>query len=90
MDSLYLHNKDYPFTIRFGGNLYIRGGERISPDDPTGVPPRRPRLSREAAKQLISGSGKLILDDGVSSEDAAAKKALDGAKKQDEEWARRT
>ena len=58
LDSLYLHHKDYPFTIRFGGNLYIRGGERISPDDPTRVHPRRPRLSREASKQLISGSGK--------------------------------
>ena len=89
LDSLYLHHKDYPFTIRFGGNLYIRGGERISPDDPTGVPPRRPRLSREAAKQLISGSGKAILDDGMSSEEAAAKKAQDAAKKQDEEWAKR-
>ena len=88
LDSLYLHHKDYPFTIRFGGNLYIRGGERISPDDPTGVPPRRPRLSRDAAKQLISGSGKAILDDGISSEEAAAKKALDEAKKQDAEQAK--
>ena len=88
LDSLYLHNKDYPFTIRFGGNLYIRGGERINADDPTGVPPRRPRLSRDAAKQLISGSGKDILDNGITDEDAAAKKAQEEAKKQDAAWSR--
>ena len=28
LDSLHRYPKDYPFNIQFGGNLYIRGGER--------------------------------------------------------------
>ena len=28
LDSLHRYPKDYPFNIKFGGNLYIRGGER--------------------------------------------------------------
>ena len=28
LDSLHKYPKDYPFSIRFGGNLYIRGGDR--------------------------------------------------------------
>ena len=28
MDSLQPFAKDFPFNIRFGGNVYIRGGER--------------------------------------------------------------
>ena len=28
LDSLHSFPKDYPFNIRFGGNLYIRGGDR--------------------------------------------------------------
>ena len=28
LDSLHAFHKDYPFNIRFGGNLYIRGGDR--------------------------------------------------------------
>ena len=28
MDSLHTFPKDYPFNVRFGGNIYIRGGDR--------------------------------------------------------------
>lgn len=31
LDELYKNPKDHAFSIRFGGNLYIRGGERINP-----------------------------------------------------------
>ena len=30
LDSLHKFPKDYPFSIRFGGNLYIRGGDRYA------------------------------------------------------------
>ena len=30
LDSLHKFPKDFPFNIRFGGNLYIRGGERYT------------------------------------------------------------
>ena len=31
MDSLQKFPKDFPFSVRFGGNLYIRGGDRYLP-----------------------------------------------------------
>ena len=75
LDELYRYPKDHPFSIRYGGNLYVRGGERIDPDDPNAVRPRRPRLSRQAAKTFISGSGEDILNEGQRQDDSAAERA---------------
>ena len=75
LDELYRYPKDHPFSIRYGGNLYVRGGERIDPDDPNAVRPRRPKLSRQAAKTFIAGSGEDILNEGQRQDDSAAERA---------------
>ena len=75
LDELYKYPKDHAFSIRFGGNLYIRGGERIDPDDPDAVRQRRPKLTRSAAKKFIQGSGEDILNNGQKADDEAAKQA---------------
>ena len=75
LDELYRYPKDHPFSIRYGGNLYVRGGERIDPDDPNAVRPRSPKLSRQAAKTSISGSGEDILNEGQRQDDRAAERA---------------
>ena len=73
LDELYCYPKDHAFSIRYGGNLYVRGGDRIDPDDPNAVRPQRPRLSRQAAKTFISGSGEDILNEGQRQDDRAKK-----------------
>ena len=75
LDELYKYPKDHAFSIRFGGNLYIRGGERIYPDDPDAVRQRRPKLPRNEAKKFIQGSGEDILNNGQRVDDKEAKKA---------------
>ena len=75
LDELYKYPKDHPFSIRYGGNLYVRGGERIDPDDPNAVRPSRPRLTRNAAKKFIHGAGEDILNAGQKADDEAARKA---------------
>ena len=75
LDELYKYPKDHPFSIRYGGNLYVRGGERIDPDDPNAVRPSRPKLTRQAAKKFIHGAGEDILNAGQRADDEAAKKA---------------
>ena len=75
LDELYKYPKDHAFHIRYGGNLYVRGGERIDPDDPEAVRPNRPRLSRQAAKTFIAGSGEDILNEGQRQDDSAAERA---------------
>ena len=75
LDKLYKYPKDHAFHIRYGGNLYVRGGERIDPDDPEAVRPNRPRLSRQAAKTFITGSGEDILNEGQRQDDSAAERA---------------
>ena len=77
LDELYKYPKDHAFSIRFGGNLYIRGGERIDPDDPDAVRQRRPKLTRNAAKKFIQGSGEDILNNGQRVDDEEAKRARD-------------
>ena len=86
MDSLFRHPKDHQFDIRFGGKLYIRGGDRIDPADPSAVQSRRFRISREAIKKLTNGAGQEILDAGMRNEENAAKSAYDKQKKRDEEY----
>ena len=75
LDELYKYPKDHAFSIRFSGNLYIRGGERIDPDDPDAVRQRRPKLTRSAAKKFIQGSGEDILNNGQRMDNEAAKAA---------------
>lgn len=75
LDELYKFPKDHPFTVRFGGNLYIRGGERIDPDDPDAVKTSRLHLSRHAAKKLLVGAGDEVLNAGQTAEDSAAANA---------------
>ena len=86
LDSVFRHPKDHQFDIRFGGKLYIRGGDRIDPQDPGAVQSRRYRMSREAVKKLTTGSGKEILDAGMRSEEEAARSAYEKQKHRDEEY----
>ena len=72
MKSLQKHHKDFAFTIKIGGNLYIRGGDRVDSGDPSGIPPK---VSNQSVKRILKGSGSDILNQGQSSEDAAAKTA---------------
>ena len=76
LDSLQTHPKDFPFTVRFGGNLYIRGGERIDPEDPSAVQPSRPRIKRDSVRQFVKGSQGAILDTGMTAEEEAARTCL--------------
>ena len=50
--------------------MYVRGGERIDP-----VRPRRPKLTRSAAKKFIHGAGEDILNAGQKVDDEAASRA---------------
>ena len=83
MDSLLTHPKDFPFLVRFGGNLYIRGGDRIDPEDPAAIQPARPRMKRDAVRQLVKGSHNAILNTGLSAEEEAARTALERQKLND-------
>ena len=74
MDALFKHPKDHQFSIRFGGKLYIRGGDRIDPRDPDAIQSRRYRISPDSVKKLTSGHGQEILDKGMQSEDEAVRK----------------
>ena len=73
MDALFKHPKDHQFSIRFGGKLYIRGGDRIDPLDPDAIQSRRFRISRDSVKKLTLGLGQEILDNGMRSEDDAVR-----------------
>ena len=81
LDELYKFPKDHAFNIRYGGNLYVRGGERIDPDDPNAVRPRRPKLTRTAAKRFLHGAGEDILNAGQQADDEAARKAKEAHQK---------
>ena len=67
--------------MRFGGNIYIRGGELIDPDDPDAVKTNRPRLSRHAAQKLLAGAGEEVFATGQKEEDQAAAKAHEETRK---------
>ena len=75
LDELYKYPKDHPFSIRYGGNLYVRGGERIDPDDPNAVRPSRPKLIRNAARKFIHSAGEDILNAGQKADNEATRKA---------------
>ena len=75
LGELYKFPKDHAFSIRYGGNLYVRGGERIDPDDPDAVRQGRPRLTRNAARKFLSGAGQDVFNDGQKADDEAAQKA---------------
>ena len=83
MDSLVTHPKDFPFSVRFGGNLYIRGGERINPEDPAAIQPLRPRLKRDAVRQLVKGSQNTIFNTGMTAKEEAARAAFERQKLND-------
>ena len=72
LSSLQKHHKDYAFTIKIGGNLHIRGGDRVDSGDPSGIPPR---VARQAVKRILKGAGADILNQGQTNEDTAAKTA---------------
>ena len=75
MDSLYKHAKDHPFPICFGGNLHIRGGDRIDENDPEAHQRRRPHMTRDAVKQMMGGARERIFEEGERKEDNANQKA---------------
>jgi hypothetical protein len=63
LDSLYRHHRDYVFRIKFGGNLYIKGGDRIDKDDPRGVKSKGVRMTRSSVRQLLAGSQDKIVEE---------------------------
>ena len=84
MACLQRHPKEFAFHIRVGGNhwslivgsggnLYIRGGDRIDYCDPAAV--QCPCLSRRARKQFLEGSKKEIIRNAQQAEDNAANQA---------------
>ena len=83
LDSLQAHPKDFPFSVRFGGNLYVRGGERLDPEDPSAIQPARPRMKRDAVRQLVRGSHNAIMDKGMTAEEEAARAAFEKQKLND-------
>ena len=42
--SLQKFPRDFPFTIKMGGDVYIRGGDRADPDDPKATQGYRPQI----------------------------------------------
>ena len=86
MDSLYRHPRDHAFSIRFGGNLYIRGGDRIDANDPDAHQRRRPRLTQTAIRTMIGGDSNKAFDDGEKMEDAFNKAAQERARKHHEKY----
>ena len=58
LNSLQKHHNDVAFTIKIGGNLYIRGGDRVDSGDPSGVPPK---VARQAVKRMLKGAGADII-----------------------------
>ena len=73
LDALYRHHKDFPFRIKFGGNLYIRGGERIDAADPRGVPSKGPRMARAAIQRFLAGSKESIVEERMKNIEEGAK-----------------
>ena len=68
-DSLHKFPQDFPFTVKVGGNVYIRGGDRADPDDPRAMS-FRPRIQRRGVRQLMSGVQDKLLDQAQAQEDA--------------------
>ena len=90
LNSLYRHPKDHhPFSIRFGGNLYIRGGDRIDENDPDAHQRRHPGMTRDAVKQMMGGAREHIFDEGKKREDSANKKAQQDAKAYHDKYKKR-
>ena len=81
MDSLFRHSRDHAFSIRFGGNLYIRGGDRIDGNNPDAHQKRRPRLTQTAVRTMIGGDSNRVFDEGEKMEDALNKTAQECARK---------
>ena len=72
-DSLHQFPRDFPFTIKVGGNVYIRGGDRADPDDPRATKGYRPRIQRSGVRQLMAGVQEKLLDQAQANEDNSAK-----------------
>ena len=72
LTSLQRHHKDFAFTIKIGGNLYIRGGDRVDSGDPSGIPPK---VGQKSVNRILKGAGTDILNQGQTTEDHAAKAA---------------
>ena len=48
-DSLHKFPQDFTFTVKVGGNVYIRSGDCANPDDPRAMT-FRPRIQRREVK----------------------------------------
>ena len=68
-DSLHKFPRDFPFTVKVGGNIYIQGGDRADPDDPRATKLLRPRIQRSGDRQLMSGIQVKLFDRAQEQED---------------------
>ena len=80
-DSLHQFPRDFPFTVKVGGNVYIRGGDRADPDDPRAIQGYRPRIKRSGVRQLMSGVKEKLMDQAQDQEDQLNRPAFDKQKK---------
>ena len=74
MKTLQKFPKDYPFTVRVGGKVYIRGGDRYDPSNPDAIP--IPTLTNKARSRFVRVSKEDILTQGEKAEDQARDEAF--------------
>ena len=72
LDQLYKFPANYAFEAGLCKRLYIRGGSRIDPKDPTAKKAtRRPRFGKAAIAKLLLDNNKEIMKKGEEEQDVA-------------------
>ena len=72
LDQLYKFPANYAFEVGLCKRLYIRGGSRIDPKDPTAKKAaRRPRFGKAAIAKLLLDNNKEITKRGEEEQDVA-------------------
>ena len=67
LDSLHAFPRGYPFSVKIA-NVYIEGGERTKEGKPV-LRRRRPKMTEEALKALLTRHGKAIIDEAEEQQD---------------------
>ena len=73
-DSLHKFSRDFPFTVKVGGNVYIRGGNRADPDNPRATKGYRPRIERKGVRQIMTGLKENLFDKAQAQDDSLSGK----------------
>ena len=67
LDSLQRFPKEFPFNIKLA-NVYIRGGARTT-EGKVPVKRRRPKMTSEALRNLLTRYGKEIVEDAEADDE---------------------